>query len=153
MDIRDTAAKYLAYRARTCSEMKKHLAGKGFEEEQIQSLIGEFVALHYLDDEDYCHQYFRYGFGKGKGFARVKQELLEKGIDSETISVAYADDETADTEEERARVQAEKIAEGRVIDDKLLAKIGRRLVSLGYSTDVVYRIVGMYMKEKNEQSI
>ena len=39
MDIRDTAAKYLASRMRTCGEMREHLAKKGFSEDEIGEVL------------------------------------------------------------------------------------------------------------------
>lgn len=146
MDIRDAAVKYLAPRARTCGEVKKHLEGKGFEPEEIGETIEELKSLHYLDDEEYCRMYFEYAFGKGKGIFRVKRELEEKGISGDIIDIALEDYEQKDTELERAKRQAEKIAAGKEHDEKLMGRIGRRLTSLGYSADVVYQVIGMYMR-------
>lgn len=150
MDIKDTALKYLSSRARTCKEMQKHLKEKGFESEEIQQVIEQLEALHYLDDEDYCTQYFDYAFRKGKGVLRIKRELEEKGIGRETIEIALEDYEKDETELERAEKQAAKIAEGRTLDQKLMGKIGRRLTALGYSSDIVYQVIGMYMRDQNE---
>lgn len=150
MDIRDTALKYLTSRPRTCGEMRKHLREKGFEEEAIEEVIGRFQALHYLDDADYCRQYFDYAFGKGKGFFRVKRELEEKGVDREVIQIAFEDYEEEDSEFARASRQAEKIAAGQEPGQKLAGRIGRRLSALGYSSGVIYEIVGKYMRERDE---
>lgn len=150
MDIRDTALKFLASRPRTCGEMKKHLREKGFEEEEIEEVIGRFRELHYLDDADYCRQYFDYAFGKGKGFFRVKRELEEKGVDREIIQIAFEDYEEEESEFARAGKQAEKIAAGQEPGKKLAGRIGRRLSALGYSSSVIYEIVGKYMREQDE---
>lgn len=149
MDIKDTALKHLASRARTCQEMRKYLKEKGFESEEIQQVIAYLEALHYLDDADYCVQYFDYAFGKGKGVLRIKRELEEKGIGRETIEIALEDYEKGETELERAEKQAAKIAEGRIPDQKLMGKIGRRLTALGYSSDIVYQVIGRYMRDQN----
>ena len=39
IDIRDVAAKFLAYRSHTSAEMRTHLKQKGFDEEAIEALI------------------------------------------------------------------------------------------------------------------
>lgn len=150
MDIKDTALKYLASRARTSGEMRKHLKEKGFDAEDIQHVIEQLEGLHYLDDADYCAQYFDYAFRKGRGLLRVKRELEEKGVDREVIQIALEDYEGGETELERAEKQAAKVAEGRIPDQKLMGKIGRRLTALGYSSDIVYQVIGTYMRDGNE---
>lgn len=150
MDIKETALAYLAARPRTCGEMKKHLSQKGFAQPEIDGTLEELRALRYLDDADYCIQYFNYAFGKGKGSFRVKRELEEKGVARSVIEIALEDYEAEETEFERARKQAEKIAAGKTADRKLAGRIGRRLSALGYSSELIYRIVGMYMENQDE---
>lgn len=151
-DIRDIGAKYLAYRSHTCAEMRRHLQQKGFEEDAIAEVVAEFVEYGYLDDSRYCQQYFDYAFGKGKGKRLVFAELKEKGVDSDTIQFAFEDWEGEYNEKERAMAEARKVLRmadvdledeepGRV-DEKLLAKVGRRLQSKGYSSDVIYGVIG-----------
>ena len=61
---------------------------------------------------------------------RVKRELEEKGVENSTIQIAFEDYEAEETEFERAKKQAEKIAAGKPADQKLAGRIGRRLSSL-----------------------
>lgn len=150
MDIKDAALKYLAPRARTGGEVKTHLKAKGFHEEDIQQVMEYLKDMHYVDDTQYCSQYLEYAFGKGKGVLRVKRELEEKGVSREVIEIALEDHEWQDTELQRAEAQAEKAAQGRTADQKLAGKIGRRLASLGYSSDVIYLVVGKYMRNQDE---
>lgn len=154
MDSKDTALKYLTFRDRTCGEVKQHLLGKGFEPEEIHETIGRLKELGYLDDEDYCARYLEYAMGKGRGPLRIRRELEEKGVDRETIQIALEEYETEESDLDRAKEQAEKIARGKEIDKKLLARIGRRLQSLGYSSDVIYQVIGIYMeKSSGEEDI
>lgn len=150
MDIRDTAAKYLASRMRTCSEMKEYLAKKDFGEDEIREVIEEFRDFRYLDDEEYCRQYINYACSKGKGPLRIRQELADKGVDRETIGFALEDYYDRDEELERALRQAEKTLAGKPVDEKIRGRLGRRLVSLGYSTDVVYKVIGICMRGNDE---
>lgn len=147
MEIKDTALKYLASRARTCGEMEKHLLTKGFEPEEIRQTIEHLKELRYLDDMDYCSRYLEYAFGKGRGELRVKRELEEKGVDRQTIQIALEEYEGEETELERAKQQAAKIAAGKPVDKKLLGRIGRRLGGMGYRSDVIYQVIGMYMRD------
>lgn len=150
MDIRDTAVKYLATRMRTCGEMRDHLKKKGYEDDEIREVISEFIEFRYLDDEEYCRQYINYACEKGKGPLRIRQELAEKGVDREMIGFAIEDYYDRDEELQRALRQAEKTIAGKPVDDKMKGRLGRRLVSLGYSTDVVYKVIGICMRDNDE---
>jgi regulatory protein len=150
MDIRDVAAKYLASRARSTGEMKTHRKSKGYGEDEIAEVIADFLDYRYLDDEDYCRQYIKYAFSKGKGPVRVKQELAEKGVSRDTIAFALEDYEAEESDLDRALAQARKTAGDRPIDEKMKGRIGRRIVSLGYSTDIAYKVIGILTREQNE---
>ena len=140
MDIRDTAAKYLAFRARSSGELRSHLKSKGFCSDEISQVIADFTDYGYLDDEDYCRQYIRYARSKGKGPLRIKQELSEKGIGRDIIQIAMEDDDCDDFEQ--ALNQAVKTMAGKPMDEKMRGRVGRRLTSLGYSMDIVYKVLG-----------
>ena len=150
MDIRDAAAKYLASRARSTGEMKTHLKSKGYEDGEIAAVIADFLDYGYLDDEDYCRQYLKYAFSKGKGPLRVKQELAEKGIGRDTIAFALEDYEMEESDLDRALAQARKTVAGKPVDEKMKGRVGRRLVSLGYSTDIAYKVIGILMRDQDE---
>lgn len=154
MNIKEAAVRYLEHRSRTCGEMKAHLAQKGFEEAEIQQTIDELKQLHYLDDFQYTIAYLNYGFSKGKGMKLIKYELYDKEVDSNTIedAMGFYEEEYGvcldELEIERALDQASKITEGRQPDDKMTAKIARRLSSKGYSTDVIYKVIGQIKKQE-----
>lgn len=142
MNISDVAAKYLSYRTRSTGELRKHLQKKGYDQDEIEQVICEFTELRYLDDEDYCHQYICYAQNKGKGRQRIRQELTEKGIHQEIIQNAMEDCVDAEEEFMRALKQAEKTMGGKPMDEKMKGRVGRRLISLGYSMDIVYKVIG-----------
>ena len=148
MSISDVAARKLSGGSRTTKELRDYLLEKGFKEEETDSLIREFTDYGYLDDERYCHQYFRYAFGKGKAKNRVFYELRTKGISQNLIDIAYDDYEGDTDERTRAMDEAMKILnsasieEGEPVPEKILGRIGRRLSSKGYSSDIIYSIIG-----------
>ena len=153
MDIRDAAAKYLAYRSHTCGEMRKYLLQKDYEADAVDSVVAEFMEYGYLDDSRYCMQYFDYAFGKGKGKRLVFAELREKGVDGDTMQFAFEDWAAEHggeyDEKSRAREEAMKVLrladvdlDAGPIDERVAARIGRRLQSKGYSSDVIYSVIG-----------
>ena len=157
-DIRDVAAKFLAFRSHTIAEMRKFLKQKDFDEEAIDALIEDFVEYGYLDDERYARDYFAYALSKGKGKRVIFSELKEKGVDHDIIQFAFEDLEDGYDEKGQAWEEARKVLrsagvefdfdeeiceESKArIDEKLIAKTARRLQSKGYSSDIIYSVIG-----------
>ncbi len=154
MNIKEAAVKYLEHRSRTCGEMKAHLLQKGFEMPEIQKTIDELKQLHYLDDFQYTIAYLNYGFSKGKGMKLIRYELYDKEVDSNIIEDAICSYEeeygiSLDKYEiERAMEQAARVTEGALPDEKTVAKIARKLSSKGYSSDVIYKVIGQIRKQQ-----
>lgn len=158
LDVRETAARFLTYRSHTVAEMRSHLQHKGFDDDEIETLINDYIYFGYLDDQRYCQEYFDYAFSKGKGKRVVFAELKEKGIDSETIQIAFEDREEPYDERSRAWEEAAKVLrmadvyldeDNQVleeckekIEEKLVAKVARRLQSKGYSSDTIFSVIG-----------
>ena len=63
--------------------------------------------------------------------------MIDEETEGELLSIS---------ELERALFQGEKALSSHEITEKALAKVGRRLSTLGYSTDVVYKVMGILMK-------
>lgn len=151
LNILDCAYRYLEHRPRTESEMIKHLTSKGFETEEISDAVKELKSFRYIDDVEYGIMYLRYGFNKGRGLRRVRFELAQKGLSPEMIEsaiFAYEDEneiDLDDADEERAFSQGKKmLVNESKVDEKVLAKLGRRLDRLGYSTSIIYKVINHY---------
>ena len=146
-DIRDVAAGKLAYVAKTKEELRKQLQKLGYPIEDIDIVIEEFTDYGYLNDLEYAQSYRRYGERKGWALSRIKRELLKKGVDSNDIEDAFKSmdsQDTSDDEYQRAYTVAAKMADATDLDDrgrleeKVKARIARRLYGYGYSSDVIY---------------
>ena len=148
MNIYDTALRRLEHRSRTVWELKQYLKEKEFRQEKIDEVIEEFLDCGYLNDYRYCHEYFRYAFGKGKGKMRVFTELKQKGVDPALVAKAFDEwDEKIDEreiamKEVRKILAAAGIEEGDEIPEKVMGRIGRRLSYKGFPAGVVYSIIG-----------
>lgn len=161
-DCRDTALHYLERRARTAYEMKAYLLSKGFQEEETEETLEYLQELGYVDDAAYCRDYIRYGKSKGRGPLRLQSELAEKGIGASLIRETLEEDFDRQAEKDAALREAKKIFKskrdnnvafggepdlrpGGRPDEKNAARIGRKLSSLGYHTEVIYEIVGQFI--------
>lgn len=153
-DSREAALRKLSFRARTEKEIRDFLAEKEFAGEEIEDTVAFLKEYDYLNDERYCRQYYIYGRSKGKALFRIIRELEQKGIPS-SVSKNAIDDMENDAEYESQLVddreaalkvglkmaQAQK-SDNKPVDEKFLARVGRRLMSLGYSSGTCYFVIG-----------
>ena len=93
--------------------------------------------------------YFELGFEKGRGNLRIKRELAERGVSEDIIQNAFEKLEDTPDEFEAAMKIAEEAVSGIDIESldygekrKLQAKVGRRLISRGFSTEDTYKVLG-----------
>ena len=147
-DARERAAAYLNIKPRTKMQVIRYLKSKGYEEDEINDAVTELEEYRYIDDFSFSVMYFQYGFEKGRGIMRIKRELAEKGVDHDIIDASFEELEAVPDQFEAALEIAEDVVSGIDVssleyDEKrrLQAKIGRRLVSRGFSSDVVYKVI------------
>lgn len=159
----EAAAAYLANRMHTAFEVRRHLKDKGYTQDEISTAIDELLEMHYLDDYRYALSYFEYNREKKRGSLRAERELAEKGVDRETIRNAKEDflfeQEVDEFEDALAAARGEVFTkkdifgdevEVRELDDKLSAKIARKLESKGFSRGDIFRVLDALRREARE---
>ena len=161
MDINDKilekaaekAASYINIKPRTAMQVRKYLKDKGYEDDVVSQVVEQLKEYRYIDDQRYAEMYFSYGFEKGRGVLRIKRELAEKGVSSDIIEMAYEELEEIPDQLEMAMTIAGSVISGIDIEEldhdakqKLKAKIGRRLMSRGFSSDTAYKVIGKLVK-------
>lgn len=78
------ACRVLTYRRRTIRELTVRLVEHGFSEETTRSVMDTLVQYGYIDDKAYARLWIEQRLQK-RGFAALKRELLQKGIDPAVI--------------------------------------------------------------------
>ena len=142
----DKAIYYLNIKPRTKAQVIRYLEQKDFPPEEIQEAIQELESYRYIDDFNYAQMYFEVAFEKGKGIARIKRELAEKGVDRQIIEEAFEELESVPDQYETALQTGRKILlEAGEFDpdqqQKIKGRIARRLASKGFSSDIVYSVI------------
>ncbi|MDM8569114.1 regulatory protein RecX [Thiotrichales bacterium HSG1] len=84
--IRRCAMDYLARREHASLELKNKLLRKGFMEDIIDEVLYKLTIDKLLSDERFAESYIRYRTKKGFGPIKIKQELQQRGINSELTS-------------------------------------------------------------------
>ena len=145
-ELFDYAVKSLGARMQSVRDLKRKLkdrAEPGTEgDEAIARVIAKLEEMRYLSDERYAADFAKLRQeNRSLGRRRVQQDLQNKGIHSEviatTLNVAYEDvDEAALVRQhmERKRISAPT-------DEKSTARVLRRLVSAGFSTKTIFKVL------------
>ena len=158
-DPKDDAMRFLGYRARTKAEVRQHLEAKGHGSAEIDETLAFLSQCGFVDDGDYCCQFIEYSMERGRGPLRIRRDLEGKGVDPQTVSLKL--EELLSDEEERDLAMGAAIKflnrgsrpegafEGgeedlgsKALDEKDLARVGRRLASQGFHNGVIYYVLG-----------
>lgn len=138
------ALNYISYRDRSIFEMRSHLEKKDYPLGEIELCLENLIDWGLLDDESFCKKLISHNKDKQRGSIRVRQELREKGIDRELAEICLDQEYSKEEELEIAMNLAEKIIAGekdQMLDDRLKAKIARRLASKGFPGNLVYTVL------------
>lgn len=165
----DAACRKLSARMKTEHEMRSYILSLGFDEAVTEQVICELKSYGYLDDEKYCRAYFRYAKAKNKADGRIVRELCEKGISGEMARNAIEDmraefaltpdgcdegvcDDRMLAQKLGEKMMRQQLAGGKEVDEKFLARVGRRLAGLGYDSATIYAVMGkLKQDERNRQ--
>jgi regulatory protein len=142
----DYAVKSLGRAMRTEAELRRLMRTRVEPGENGESLVTTVLARlkehGYLDDAAFAETYARLRHENQKlGARRVKQDLKQKGVHdtliAETIEARYSHSD----EEALAREHLERKHIHKPENEKETARVMRRLVTAGFSTGVIYKIL------------
>lgn len=132
----EKAVALLASRARTEKEIADALRLNAYPEQTIARVMARLIEAGYLDDGDFAGQWAASRSAKGMGERRIRMELRQKGVDTDTIERALSSVDE-DEQMDGALKAAQKAARGKDLSQpserqKVLAALARR----GYAYDV-----------------
>ena len=136
--LKGRALKLLSQREHSRRELESKLARHEEEPGQLKRALDELAAGGFIDEQRAADSIV-HRRGARFGAARVKQELLAKGIDSERVAAAMAVLRT--TELDRAREVWRRRFGEPPQDAVQRAKQARFLAARGFSGDVISRVL------------
>ena len=80
----------LKFRLRSEKELAQRLRQKGFSEELSQDTVSFLKNKQFIDDRVFAKGWIYSRLKRPFGLRRIKQELVEKGLDKETIAETFA---------------------------------------------------------------
>ena len=151
MTALERAISYLSVKPRTRSQVAAYLKDKGFSEDETADTIARLEEYRYIDDMEYARMYTESGFAKGHGESRIRRELAGKGVDSNTVDDVFYEFENEGMIPNQFQMALEvgrSVLGDLKLNDmeyeerrKMEGRIGRRLISRGFETSVVYSVI------------
>ncbi len=122
--------------------MKARVEPDGRGEAAIAAVVGRLKEHGYLDDQSFAETYARLRQENQKlGERRVRQALGQRGVAPEIISEAIEARYGQTNEEALAREHLERKRIRKPENERETARVMRRLVTAGFSTGVIYKIL------------
>jgi len=142
----DYAVKALGRHMRSEAELRRLMSSRvepgGRGEAVIAAVIMRLKEQHYLDDQAFAETYARLRHENEKlGQRRVKQDLQQKGVAKDLIAETLESRYGQTSEEALAREHLECKRIPKPENPKETARVMRRLVTAGFSTGVIYKIL------------
>ena len=144
--LHDYAVKALGRRMRTEAELRRLMQAKVEREAigatKIAAVIARLKEYGYLDDSSFAETYARLRQENEKlGQRRVRQALGQKGVASKVVDQAVEARYSQVDEEALARQHLERKRIRKPENEKETARVMRRLVTAGFSTGTIYKIL------------
>jgi len=139
--LRERALDLLSRRDHSRSELRSKLLQKGGSADEIEPLLDELEECRYLDDVRFAENFVRYRAGKAWGRIRYRQELLQRGVDSQVVSQVLQAVPELSPESLRDKLQGliERELQKGKNPDKVLASLVRKGFSAGAVRDALER--------------
>ncbi|MCK9571842.1 MAG: recombination regulator RecX, partial [Candidatus Omnitrophica bacterium] len=80
----------LKFRLRSAKELEQRLKQKGFSEQLSRETVKFLQDKEFIDDRVFARGWVSSRLKRPFGLRRIKQELLQKGLDKEIIETAFA---------------------------------------------------------------
>lgn len=140
------AMRLLAARPHSIKELEKKLVARGFAQADIRSAVDWLSQRGYLNDGDFGVRYARARVERARvGPARLKMDLMAKGLDGDVVSVAMSGVYGETGSElavaiDAATRKARSLAPG-IGGEAAKKKIFDHLVRKGFSVELARRVV------------
>ena len=125
---------------RTSAELKKKLEQSGYPTKAVEEALEYVESFHYIDDVRYAARYIEFQKSK-KGKARLKMELLQKGISAEIVArVLEEAEEQMDAKETiRRMLQSKRKGEG-PLEEKEKQRLYGFFMRKGFSSSEILSV-------------
>ena len=137
--VRRAAMDLLARREHSVQELHRKLRQRGAEAELIETELQKLVDEGLLSEQRYLESYIRSRALSGRGPARIREELSQRGLSRQDIELGL-EEADIDWQEQLHDLWQRRFGE-KPTDQKAFAKQARFLLYRGYPMDWVQRLL------------
>lgn len=132
----DSAAKLLAYSARTRKELEQKLADKGIDPGVIAAALDKLEGYGYINDSDYAQEFVHSAIASGKSRRITEYLLKEKGI-ARSVADEAIKVYTCDIEAEAAKKAVTALQRQRKDRRHIYAALARK----GFDYEIIGKVL------------
>ncbi len=143
--LNERAMNLLARREHSITELVRKL-GTDFDHDDIIIVIDKLTKANLQSDQRFAENYLRYRSQRGFGYQKIRQELKERGVDTELISAALAESDI-DWFTLAAGVRCKRFGEQQPADYKDRAKQQRFLQYRGFTHEHITESFNKYYEK------
>lgn len=141
---------YLSIRPRSEKEIRDYLEKKKAPVDIIDQILEKLKSQKFLDDREFVRWWIRQRtVNKPQSYFLTKRELLQKGVDKETIEGVFreSDDERQDELTLAQKIVEKKIDKYQNLEKKeVYEKLGGLLARRGFSWSIIKRAIDARFK-------
>ena len=139
--VRTAALALLAGRDFTRHELAERLGRRGYQPVLVESAVAALVAENLLREERFVGQFVDQHSRRGRGPMRIRQDLRQRGVESDAIDAAFKAGDVDWTESARA-ARRRRFGTALPADRRERAKQARFLQYRGFSSDQIRAALG-----------
>lgn len=143
--LNERAMNLLARREHSIAELVRKLS-TDFDHDDIIMVINKLTKANLQSDQRFAENYLRYRSQRGFGYQKIRQELKERGVDTELISDALAESDI-DWFTLAAGVRCKRFGEQQPVDYKDRAKQQRFLQYRGFTHEHITESFDKYYEK------
>lgn len=130
----------LSRREHSAVELRQKMQQRGHASEDISAVITFLIENDYCNETRFAESIFRSRLNKGYGLRYIEQELIQKGVDNNTINLVK-DELEVDWFEQAANAYEKKFGQTPISDEKDKAKRIRFLQYRGFNSHDIFALV------------
>lgn len=140
----DRAVRLLASREHSVRELTGKLQAKGVDAATAGLVVDDLRGRGLQSDTRFAESFVRSRLGRGHGPVRIRQELIQRGIEESLVDEALAEsaDDATDWQALACEARARKFGDALPRDRNDWGRQARFLARRGFPTDVIYRVLG-----------
>ena len=141
-EILQIAMRWLARRDYARQEMARRLESRGLMSERVASVLDQLERDNLLSDERFAEAFVRSRISRGQGPFRIRNEMRERGVSDELISIAMEEQEQ-DWVALAAEAKRKRFGAGRPADIRERARQTRFLNYRGFEAEQIRRALDL----------